>query len=57
MGWLGRNVGFERVLGNMISSIPLGVCFALKFVERRLTSFHIFNYLMEICNFSANYKI
>ena len=24
----------------------LGVCFALKFVERRFTSFHIFNYLM-----------
>ena len=22
------------------------VCFALKFVERRFTSFHIFNYLM-----------
>ena len=26
--------------------VALGVCFALKFVERRFTSFHIFNYLM-----------
>ena len=25
--------------------VALGVCFALKFVERRFTSFHIFNYL------------
>ena len=41
----------------MILKVALGVCFALKFVERRLTSFHIFNYLMLRCNFSANYTI
>ena len=28
------------------TKVALGVCFALKFVERRFTIFHIFNYLM-----------
>ena len=28
-----------------IFKVALGVCFALKFVERRFTSFHIFKYL------------
>ena len=40
-----------------IFKVALGVCFALKFVERRFTSFHIFNNLIQRCNFSANYKI
>ena len=30
---------------NCFLKVALGVCFALKFMERRLTSFHIFNYL------------
>ena len=42
---------------NIPLKVALGVCFALKFVERRFTSFHVFNYLMLRCNFSANYKI
>ena len=31
-----------KVLGDKYLKVALGVCFALKFVERRLTSFHIF---------------
>ena len=42
---LTKVMGFS-VDSRILFKVTLGICFALKFVERRFTSFHIFNYLM-----------
>ena len=36
----------NHLLHDTWNRVALGVCVALKFVERKFTSFHIFNYLM-----------
>ena len=57
-GWKRKQtLSYTMSVGNKSIKVALGVCFALKFVERRFTSFHIFNYLMQRRNFSANCKI